>query len=181
MIAFVRVIDIPCRNKSPPVTFEIPKSSTLMPERASRTKRATESLLPRHLWQQKLDGDLGVEPDVMRGDDDAHSPDAEHLFHAVLTRYDVTLVHGGPRPPSLSQRDWSQPRPPANRYHRNGPSVITKPMPGERANRPELTPRRSPRIKASSPSAAAPAAARYAGPRGFSLENEFFVFTPRPA
>src|ERR1019366_3368596 len=43
--------------------------------------------------QQEFDGDLVVEVEVTRGDDDAHAPDAEHALDAVLAREDRAFAH----------------------------------------------------------------------------------------
>jgi hypothetical protein len=41
------------------------------------------------LGQQKLEGYLGIELQVLRGEDHAHAPPPEHPLHAVLARDDV--------------------------------------------------------------------------------------------
>jgi len=53
---------------------------------------------PRHrvaiaerLWQEELEGDLLVELDVMRGDDDPHPTDPEDALDAVLAGENVAF------------------------------------------------------------------------------------------
>lgn len=48
--------------------------------------------LVQHLREQELDCDALVELDVVRGDDDSHSADAEHPVDAVLTGEDVPFA-----------------------------------------------------------------------------------------
>ncbi len=47
-------------------------------------------LIADHPRQQKLDGHLFVELQMLRGDDHAHATDAEHPFHAVLAGEDFS-------------------------------------------------------------------------------------------
>src|SRR5262249_2895757 len=57
-----------------------------------------------HLREEKLDRDFVVELDVLRGDDDAHAPDSEHLADAVFAGENFAFTYRSRHRPRKSPR-----------------------------------------------------------------------------
>ncbi len=69
-------------------------------------------LVSEHLRHEKLDGDLRLEPEVVRSDHDAHGAGAQHALDSILVRQDLTLANPARRLPHLLSRAKSFALPP---------------------------------------------------------------------